>query len=263
MNLAQNLISRFALSFAILAPFMTGCIADSDSDLDAADLSEDSLAETEQALGPQPPPPPPPPPPPATCQEIRNRTPNAGDGHYLLHVDHDVAKGWTAYCHNMASSPAEYLTLQNTSASANFSQYTTGGAVSGTNVRTSYTKIRIDPETLLVDIGDQTFSSSSGELIHGGGSVTSMPYGVGMSCDASPSGIGNIDLTGTPFAVAEDAFQVGGAGSSGSAVYSSDNRVVNLSGGGFCGWICSNPATFNPFNDAGDFQLALEFVPPP
>lgn len=78
---------------------MAGCIAGDDSDLDAADLSEDSVAETEQALGPQPPPPPPP----ATCQEIRTRDPNAGDGHYLLHVDHDVAKGWTAYCHNMAS----------------------------------------------------------------------------------------------------------------------------------------------------------------
>jgi hypothetical protein len=37
---------------------------------------------------------------------------------------------------------------------------------------------------------------------------------------------------------------------------------VDLSGGGYCGWICASPATFNPFNDAGDFQLALEFVPP-
>jgi hypothetical protein len=56
-------------------------------------------------------------------------------------------------------------------------------------------------------------------------------------------------------------FEVGGAGSSGSAVYSTDNRVVNLSGGGYCGWICATPSTFNPFNDAGGFQLALELVP--
>jgi hypothetical protein len=180
-----------------------------------------------------------------------------------LHIGHDLAKGWTAYCRNMATSPAEYLPLQNVSSSANFSQYTAGGAVSGTNVRTSYTKIRIDPSSLLVDISDQTFSTSTGELIHGGESVTSMPYGVGMSCDASPSGIGNIDLTGTPFAVAADEFEVGGAGSSGSATYSSDNRVVNLSGGGYCGWICATPSTFNPFNDAGDFQLALTYVPAP
>jgi hypothetical protein len=257
MKLANDLLSRFALSFAILAPFVTGCIAGDDSDLDAADRYEEPVAEAEQALGP-----PPPPPPPASCQEIRTRNPNAGDGHYTLYIDHNQAKGWIAFCHNMATSPAEYLTLQNTSASANFSQYTAGGAVSGSNVVTRYSKIRIDPASLLVDIGDQTFSTSSGELVHGGESVTSMPFGVGMSCDATPSGIGNIDLTGTPFAVTADAFQVGGAGSSGSATYSNNNRVVNLSGGGFCGWICSNPATFNPFNDAGDFQLALEWIPP-
>ncbi len=64
------------------------------------------------------------------------------------------------------------------------------------------------------------------------------------------------------FAVEVDAFQVGGASSSGSAVYSNNNRVVTLSGGGYCGWICSNPATFNPYNDGGDFQLALEWIPP-
>jgi hypothetical protein len=163
----------------------------------------------------------------------------------------------------MASSPAEYLPLQNVSSSANFSQYTAGGAVSGTNVRSSYTKIRIDPATLLVDISDQTFATSSGQLLHGSETVTSMPFGVAMSCDASPSGVANIDLTGTPFAVAADEFLVGGSGSSGSAVYSTDQRVVNLTGGGYCGWICASPATFNPFNDTGDFQLSLVYVSAP
>ena len=69
------------------------------------------------------------------------------------------------------------------------------------------------------------------------------------------------EALGPPFAVAADEFEVGGAGSSGSAVYSSDSRVVNLSGGGYCGWICATPSTFNPFNDAGDFQLALTYTP--
>jgi len=257
---ALDLTARLALCFGILAPLMTGCIAADASEIDDADMDDEAVAEVQEALNP--PPPPPPPPPPASCQDIKSAHPNAGNGHYLLHIDHNPAKGWTAYCHDMASAPAEYLTLQNISASANFSQYTAGGAVSGSNVKTKYTKVRVDPETLLVDIGDQTFATSTGQLTHGGEAVTSMPFGVGMSCDATPSGVANIDLTGTPFAVVADEFLVGGAGSSGSAVYSSNNRVVNLSGGGYCGWICASPATFNPFNDAGDFQLAVTFVAP-
>ncbi|HEU4406386.1 MAG TPA: GON domain-containing protein [Polyangiaceae bacterium] len=250
MTSAPTLASRFALCLSIVAPLMTGCAAD-----EGAAAADEAVGEVEQALLP------PPPPPPASCQDIRHANPNARDGHYALHIGHDPAKRWTAYCHTMASSPAEYLTLPNVGAAVNFSQYTAGGAVSGSSVRTNYSKVRVDPATLLVDIGDQTFSTSSGQLTHGGEAVTSMPFGVGMSCDASPSGVGNIDLRGTPFAVAAGEFLTGGAASSGSAVYSSDNRVVDLSGGGYCGWICASPATFNPFNDAGDFQLALEFAP--
>ena len=33
--------------------------------------------------------------------------------------------------------------------------------------------------------------------------------------------------------------------------------------GGYCGWICASPDTFNPFNDAGDFQLAVVYVTAP
>ena len=244
-----SLTSRFALCLALLAPLAAGCIAGDAADLD--DLADEALGEADDALlGP----------PPATCQDIRNANPTAGDGLYTLFIDHDPAKPWKAHCHAMNSAPAEYLNVK-VGPSVNFSQYTAGGAVSGTNVRTQYGKIRIDPVTLEVDISDQTFSTSSGQLTHGSESVTSMPFGVAMSCDAAASGVANIDLTGTPFAVSADEFLQGGAGSSGSATYSSDSRVVNLTGGGFCGWTCASPATYNPFNDAGDFQLDLVYAP--
>jgi hypothetical protein len=256
-DIALALSSHLALCLTILAPLVTGCTAaDESDDMDEMEMEDEEIVEAEQALNP-----PPPPPPPASCQDIRSANPNAGNGNYFLHIGHDPNKRWMAYCHNMASSPAEYLTLPHVGSSVNFSQYTAGGAVSGTNVRTNYTKVRIDPATLLVDISDQTFSSSTGSLVHGGETVSSMPFGVGMSCDATASGAGNIDLGGTPFAVATDEFLVGGAYSSGSATYSNNNRVVTLAGGGYCGWICASPATFNPFNDAGDFQLALVFAP--
>lgn len=248
LAISTRLASLLSLAFGALTLLTTaGCAMDSDADLD-----EEAVDEAEEALGG---------PPPASCLDIRAANPGAPNGNYVLHIGHDPARPWTAYCHNMATAPAEYLSLQNLGPGANFSQYTAGGAVSGTSVRTRYSKIRIDPATLLVDISDQTFSISSGQLTHGSETVTSMPFGVAMSCDATDSGVGNIDLTGTPFAVATDGFEVGGAGSSGSATYSASNRVVALTGGGYCGWICASPDAFNPFNDAGDFQLDLVYAP--
>jgi hypothetical protein len=51
----------------------------------------------------------------------------------------------------------------------NFAQYTAGGLATGTNVRTSFQRLRIDPEKLLVDVSDLTYSASSGTLTHPGG----------------------------------------------------------------------------------------------
>lgn len=70
---------------------------------------------------------------------------------------------------------------------------------------------------------------------------------------------GNIDLRGTPFNVT-DIFDLGGNGTAGTANFSFNNQVVNLTGGGFCGWISSRPAPFNPFNGAGTFQLNLGYL---
>jgi hypothetical protein len=193
---------------------------------------------------------------PATCAEIADAVVNAWDGNYTLFVGHDPAKPWTAYCHNIASSPAEYLPLVNVSSSANFAQYT-AGSWQGTSVRTRYTRVRIDPLTLNVDIGDQTFATSTGQLAHGSETVTSMPFGVAMSCNGSASGVANIDVTGTPFAVATSEFVQGGFMAAGTSTYSASNRVVNVTGGGSCGWTSPTPGLYNPFNDAGDFQLAL------
>jgi hypothetical protein len=49
-------------------------------------------------------------------------------------------------------------------------------------VRTAFTRVRIEPTTLAVDIDDLTFASSSGALNHGNDLVTAMPYGVAEGC---------------------------------------------------------------------------------
>ncbi|MGH3548983.1 MAG: GON domain-containing protein, partial [Pseudonocardiaceae bacterium] len=193
---------------------------------------------------------------PATFADVHAADPTAPDGTYTLL---NGGKGLTLYCFDMAGTPREYVTLVNTGTGTNFSQYTAGGASPGTDVRTTFSKLRIYPATLTVDIGDLTFATSTGSLDHAGSGtqVTSMPYGVAMSCTSNPDGLGNIDLRGTSFTVA-DTFDVGGAGASGSATPSSGNKVIDLTGGGFCGWITPDPPMFNPFNpQPGNFALNL------
>jgi GON domain len=195
---------------------------------------------------------------PGNCANIHKQDPKAKDGNYILYNGNTL---FTVYCYDMSGTPREYITLAQTGANANYSQYTAGGASPGTNVRTMFTKLRIDPVTLTVDIGDLTFATSTGSLNHSGSGtiVTSIPYGAAMSC-AGPgdtSGVGNINLRGTPFQVGA-TFALGGADPAGSAVFSADNQQVNLTGGGYCGWITPSPAMYNPFNPGpGEYHLQL------
>ncbi len=204
---------------------------------------------------------------PASCADIHKQIPKAKDGNYVLYNGNTI---FTVYCYGMSGTPREYITLAHTGANANYSQYTAGGASPGTNVRTMFTKLRIDPATLTVDIGDLTFATSTGSLNHSGGGtvVTSMPYGVAMSCvgPGDSSGAGNINLQGTPFQVGA-TFALGGAAPAGAAVFSAGNQQVNLTGGGYCGSITPAPAIYNPFNPSpGQYHLLLncakgDFIP--
>jgi hypothetical protein len=169
-----------------------------------------------------------------------------------------------------------YLTLPHSGAGSNFAQYTAGGASHGTTVVTTYSAIRIDPIpvrvrplTFLANIADQTFATSTGLVCHSttapcapSHQVTSMPYGVAADC-AGPGGAtgrANIDLRGTPFSVV-NTFSIQGFEPGGTTAFSS-SQVVNLTGGGFCGWNApapiSNPFNTSPLQDArGGWDLML------
>lgn len=193
----------------------------------------------------------------ASCAQIRALNPTAGDGNYTI----VAGRAFTVYCNDMAGTPKEYLSLVNTAPTANFSQYTAGGAAPGADVRTSYTKVRLDPATLQVDTNDQTFATSTGFLVHPLFTpVNSMPYGSAMDCQGfgSSTGIGNVDLSGTPFTVAS-TFSIDGFFPGGTVVTSSAGQVVDLTGGGFCGW-ASLTGSFNPFNQNGS-PMQLAFLP--
>ena len=145
---------------------------------------------------------------------------------------------------------------------SNFSQFTAGGDAPGTDVRTNYTRVRLNPVDLTVDIGDQTFSNSTGFVNRSGG-VTSMPYGVAMACisNFNDAGVANIDLRGTPFFV-DDTFTVFGFNRAGSSTFGSGDQVVDITGGGYCGWNTPSPWMNNPINSKGGFRLDLGFNGP-
>ncbi|MFH1723764.1 MAG: thrombospondin type 3 repeat-containing protein, partial [Elusimicrobiota bacterium] len=187
--------------------------------------------------------------PPRSCADILDGYPGAPDGEYTIYPNNQIIP---VYCHDMASgNPAEYLSLVNTGPGINYSQYTAGGAVPGTDVVTHYAKIRFDPATLIVDIGNRTFASSTGQVHHGGKPVTWMPYGTAEGCNWGPHGRGNIDLRGTPFRVHDEFYRWGWAEGGGSVsdldgpvpldtttappVYRVSSQVVDLTGGGYCG----------------------------
>lgn len=198
---------------------------------------------------------------PANCQEVRDADPSAGDGEYLIH---NGTLPFSVTCADMAGTPREYLDLEQTG-EANYSQFTAGGAAYGVSVRTVYTRIRLHPDTLKVDAGDQTFATSTGSLNYGDYSkeVTSMPYGIAADCRGywSQTGEGNIDLRGTPFAIdpAENFFLEGNR-AAGSATFEYNRQVVNFQGGGSCGWIAPEDGLFDPFNTDAGTILDLEVI---
>src|SRR5262249_2232821 len=151
----------------------------------------------------------------------------------------------------------------------------------GSSVTTHYYAIQVRPVRWHwfdweANIADMTFATSEGGLCHTGADpcpsdaqVTSMPLGVAMDCVApgSATGTANIDLSGTPFVLDDDnAFLGQGFLPGGSTTYSSDDQVVDLTGGGFCGWnapaVLANPFNDSPKNDANggwDIRLSLDF----
>lgn len=200
---------------------------------------------------------------PSTCAMVRRANPGAADGEYVLYLGGETSRPWRAWCRDMVGTPTEYLTFATTGGGANYSQCTGGGFRPGMNVRTTYQRVRIDPNTLFVHIGDQTFATSTGRLEAGTApTVTSMPYAVAMDCldGRMRTGVANVDLRGTPFAVAADAFVTTGNSAGGAATYAARNQVVDLVGGGACGWIAPRSAPYDPVNTTGGFNLPLTYV---
>jgi hypothetical protein len=189
----------------------------------------------------------------ASCQEIRAASPAAPDGDYLINNE---GNAFQVYCDNMDGTPVEYLSLWDSD--ENYAQYTAGGASPGTNVRTNYSRVRLLPDTLQIDISDNSYSTSVGSLQHAGGAtVTSMYYAVAMDClgNGSYQGVGRIDLRDTPFwvSLSPDPFRGCGYAPGGGWIWISPGQELDLWGGGNCGWFQpSGDCIYDPFHSEGE-----------
>jgi len=201
---------------------------------------------------------------PQTCADVAAHVTVPDDSSVTLYAGGDPANPWTARCHG----GLEYLMFPPGS-TANYGQYSVGGKSTGTNVRTTYAGVRLDPSSFEIDICDQTFATSTGTLSHDPAHnnppiiVTSMPLGSAMDCVASNSatGVAAIDLTSLPFVVTS-GWSTGGNSPGGTATRSGGGRTVAITGGGTCGWNAPSGSPTNPFNTFGNSKLvALQYMP--
>ena len=128
-------------------------------------------------------------------------------------------------------------------------------ASSTKTVVTSYQRVRIDPESFTIDIGDATFATSNGSVVHDGTTVVSMPYGVAMGCGASATA--NINLRGTSFRL-EGAFPTLGINATATMNLSTDRKVLDMTVTGSCGYTAQAPWT-NPVSDGEQLALRLAY----
>lgn len=200
----------------------------------------------------------------ATCADLAgfgDSIPGTG-ADVTLFWNGDSSKPWTAFCSGGGSGGLEYLEL---GATSNFGQYSAGGHTSGqadggggvgSNVTTTFTKVRIVPATAVLDIADLSYATSVGKLYHPNTGanikVTSMPFGVAMDCNGNNPiiGVANIDVSNTQFTIDVTQFVVSGAAGAGGGTTpaTSTSKQIAITGGGNCGWNAPNGAPGNPFN---------------
>ena len=198
-----------------------------------------------------------------SCRDIAALSKQYDDGIYWLRLQGQPVQ---LYCHDMAGKPREYLELPE----GNCSEYGSNTDGVTRRLQTCFRKVRIDPESLRVDVGDLAFSHTrkTGIIRHGQMVVEAMPYATAMACDAPdrPVGRASINLSGTGFAVV-DTFRAQGYQARGEAHQDDSGQRWELEGGGFCGWIAPgtvyNPMiTLNgdPFENSSGYLLQLRLV---
>jgi hypothetical protein len=129
------------------------------------------------------------------------------------------------------------------------------------NVRTRFCALRFDPDSLTVDVGDLTFSSTTiapGQTFDAGRVTYNFaPYGAVGDCSHTVRE-SKIDLSETPFqlSTAQPAFTTTGFQSTGGAEISSPLTVVRLTVSAYCGWTGPSSSVVGNVNNGKNTDYA-------
>ena len=102
-----------------------------------------------------------------------------------------------------------------------------------------YSKVRFDPANLSIVINDYTYATNvpADSSFRQGTVFKYSNFSSAGDCAAggSTGGQANINLLGTNLSVQKDQFSPQGYEAAGRVTYASNNQVVVLNGGGYCG----------------------------
>jgi hypothetical protein len=126
---------------------------------------------------------------------------------------------------------------------------------------TNFFKLRIDSKKLLIKTNDYTFAASNGKVSHHKKSSTRVPFGTAFGCTNKKSdGIARIDLRGTGFKIKDMWTHRGSGKTMGTATATYGRQVVDIRGGGHCGWNAPKKAKNEKAAYMGGWYIQLERI---
>lgn len=126
-------------------------------------------------------------------------------------------------------------------------------------MKTVFFKIRFNPKTMMVHNGDFTFAKTTGKITHHSDQI-GVPFGTCFGCEGPGvnDGKGIINLKGTKFFI-DSEFIHDGCSSNGTWKFKENNQIVELTGGGYCGWTCPKACKSEEEAYKGGWFIKLEF----
>ncbi|UQN09836.1 GON domain-containing protein [Deinococcus sp. QL22] len=153
---------------------------------------------------------------PTSCADQQTLYQQKNDQDYVMFLDQDLTRSYKLFCRDMATgqTPLDYLNLgsqSNTQSVVDFTdsqQSSNSGAKLSGKQTTTFTKIRIDPNTLIVNPNDVTYATSTGFLVrndvpnNAAGAPPAIPLGNAGQCRPEAGAVNpvsTIDLSFTSF----------------------------------------------------------------
>ncbi len=214
---------------------------------------------------------------PQTCGDVQRRSAAPKDGMARLFYQGDPDQPFDVVCLGMATTyPREYLPLryyQPPDASGNGANYSQASLHPGNPVLvTTFTALRIDPQSLIVTLDDFTYATSNGVFV-AGPDLKQEPYASPFACDRHVCDWmrADIDFRSMPFAVDEGEGKTKWAAigshapedGGGTKIGTDDNKKFTITSPcGDCAWLAPTPLVLKYVGNYIPMQTLLRAAPP-